>query len=282
MATLVFTTTEDVKSCVIDCKGAGRRIAFVPTMGALHNGHISLIRAAREDGSFVIASIFVNPTQFNNPDDLLHYPRTPEEDLKMLEEAGCDAVFMPSVEEMYPSPEKGHWHYGLMSDTLEGRFRPGHFDGVLTIIKRLFEAVQPDVAYFGEKDFQQLAHIRRFAKEEMPHIRIVGMPTIREEDGLAMSSRNRRLSARQRETARHIPLILSDMLEKKADFLPSELEAYGRSQFEMLQGIELEYLEIVDRETFAPVPDWGEPFRPVIVVAAYVGNIRLIDNMPLS
>lgn len=277
----IFTTNSDVKSCVLAQKALGRTVAFVPTMGALHPGHISLVEAAALDGSFVIASIFVNPTQFNNANDLLHYPRTPQEDIEMLEKAGCHGLFMPSVEEMYPQLNKGHWDYGMLSSSLEGKFRPGHFDGVLTIVKRLFESVMPDFAYFGEKDFQQLAHIRRFAKEEMPSIKIVGMPTVREADGLAMSSRNRRLSAEQRVIASHIPRILFDMREKCNDFSPAELEAYGRSQFELIQGIQVEYLEIVDRDTFAPVPDWGEPFEPVILLAAYIGEIRLIDNLSI-
>lgn len=250
-------------------------------MGALHSGHTSLVEAAALDGSFVVASIFVNPTQFNNPNDLLHYPRTPEQDVSMLEAAGCGAVFMPSVDEMYPNMGKGHWDYGILSSSLEGKFRPGHFDGVLTIVKRLFEIVMPDFAYFGEKDFQQLAHIRRFTEEEMPSIKVVGMPTVREEDGLAKSSRNMRLNPEQRSLAAHIPRILFDMREKRNDFSPAELEAYGRSQFELIHDIRLEYLEIVDRETFAPLPDWGEPFQPVLLVAAYVGDVRLIDNLSL-
>ncbi len=259
----------------------GKQVAFVPTMGALHEGHISLILEAKGPNTLVIASIFVNPTQFNNPSDLEHYPRMEEKDIALLEKAGCDIAFLPSISEMYPEAHKGHWDYGLLSSSLEGKFRPGHFDGVLTIVKRLFEAVSPDRAFFGEKDFQQLAHIKRLAKEEFPSIEVIGCPTVRESDGLAMSSRNLRLSAEERKIAAIISAILFDMKEKKADFTPSELEGYGRSQFELAPGIELEYLEIVDQKTFAPVADWADSVEPIILVAAYVGSVRLIDNLML-
>lgn len=279
MSLQVIRTISELKGCILAAKSGGSTVAFVPTMGALHSGHISLITAAKGQNRLVVASIFVNPTQFNNPSDLKHYPRTESADVVLLEAAGCDVVFMPEVDEMYPSAHKGHWNYGILSSSLEGHYRPGHFDGVLTIVKRLFEAVEPDLAYFGEKDFQQLAHIQRFVREEMPSIKIIGCPTMREDDGLAMSSRNLRLTPEQRQTAKVISKILYDMLEKKYDFAPSELEMYGRTQFELTHGIELEYLEIVDAKTFAPVPDWDDLFDPIILVAAYVGEIRLIDNM---
>ncbi|MEZ4798880.1 MAG: pantoate--beta-alanine ligase [Flavobacteriales bacterium] len=281
MATQVFTTISELRSCILDVKASGRRVAFVPTMGALHEGHISLIEAAKSEVGFTIASIFVNPTQFNNPADLEKYPRMEDKDIALLADAACDVVFIPSVDEMYANLEKGHWDYGILSSTLEGHFRPGHFDGVLTIVKRFFEIVDPDVAYFGEKDFQQLSHIQRLVKEEMPSIEIKGCPTKREEDGLAMSSRNMRLSAQGRELSLHISRILFDLKEKKSDFAPAELEDYGRTQFDIIHGIELEYLEIIDSKTFAPVPDWDELFEPVAVVAAYVEGVRLIDNIRL-
>jgi pantoate--beta-alanine ligase len=190
-------------------------------------------------------------------------------------------LFAPSVEEIYPSLEKGHWDYGILSSSLEGKFRPGHFDGVLTVVKRLFEIVTPQISFFGEKDFQQLAHIKRFTREEMPDIEIVGCATLREPDGLAMSSRNMRLNEEERKTALHISRVLHDMCEKKNDFSPAELEQYGRTQLELVPGLELEYLEIVDESTFAPVPEWSEPFQPIILAAAYVGEVRLIDNIKL-
>lgn len=250
-------------------------------MGALHQGHISLIEAAKAEVGFTIASIFVNPTQFNNAADLEKYPRMEDKDIELLVNAKCDVVFIPSVEEMYSNLEKGHWDYGILSSTLEGHFRPGHFDGVLTIVKRFFEIVEPDVAFFGEKDFQQLAHIKRLVKEEMPNIEIKGCPTKREDDGLAMSSRNMRLSEKGRALSLQISKILFEMKDKKADFSPSELEDYGRTQFDFIHGIELEYLEVIDGKTFAPVPDWDDLFEPVVVVAAYVEGVRLIDNVRL-
>lgn len=282
MATQIFSTIEDLKSCLSAFKEKEQSIGFVPTMGALHQGHLSLIAKAGSECDIVVASIFVNPTQFNNPDDLKKYPRTVERDLELLGNQGCDVVFIPSVEEMYPTPYKGHWDYGILSSSLEGHFRPGHFDGVLTIVKRFFEIVEPTKAYFGEKDFQQLAHIRRMAREEMPQIAIVGCPTTREEDGLAMSSRNMRLTPEERETALNISRILFEMKDKKADLSPAELEDYGRTQLDLIPGLRLEYLEIVDASTFAPVPDWDELFNPIALVAVYIGDIRLIDNLSLQ
>lgn len=277
----IITSVTELRACILKVKQEGFRLAFVPTMGALHQGHISLIRAAQDEKTFVLTSIFVNPTQFNNPSDLEKYPRTEKEDILLLESAGCHALFLPSVQEMYADLEKGHWDYGVLSSTLEGFYRPGHFDGVLTIVKRFFEIIEPDVAFFGEKDFQQLAHIKRLVKDEMPSIEVIGCPTLRDDDGLAMSSRNLRLSPDQRTTALSISRILFDLADKKADLTPAELEGYARTQFDLIHGLELEYFEIVDASTFAPVPDWEEGFSPVALVAAYVGDVRLIDNVRL-
>lgn len=277
----IFTSIDELRACILKVKQEGKRVAFVPTMGALHQGHISLIRAAQGENSFVLTSIFVNPTQFNNLSDLEKYPRTESADIALLEDAGCNALFLPSVEEMYGDLEKGHWDYGILSSTLEGFYRPGHFDGVLTIVKRFFEIIEPELAYFGEKDFQQLAHIARLVKDEMPHIKVIGCPTLRDPDGLAMSSRNLRLTSEERLISLNISRILFDLKDKKADLAPAELEEYARTQFELIHGLDLEYFEIVDASTFAPVPDWDDVFSPVALVAAYVGEVRLIDNIRL-
>ncbi len=260
---------------------SGRTVGFVPTMGALHRGHITLVEQAQRHCERVVVSIFVNPTQFNNSDDLKHYPRTLEKDAEMLMSAKCDALFHPTVGEMYPANEKRHWDFGALSNSLEGHFRPGHFDGVLTIVEKLFEAVPADKAFFGEKDFQQLALIRRMTNELRLPIEIIGCPLIREENGLAMSSRNMRLSSQEREIASGISKTLIAMSALKGKMLPGELEKYGLSMLASFEGIEPEYLSIVDSETFGVVHDWNEGSEPVILVAAWVGGVRLLDNLKL-
>ncbi|MFN0032609.1 MAG: pantoate--beta-alanine ligase, partial [Flavobacteriales bacterium] len=215
MSVAVFDTIESVQLWLADKRVSQQRVAFVPTMGALHPGHVSLIKQARQMADVVVSSIFVNPTQFNNPADLLKYPRTLDADIAMLEEAGCDVVFTPDVAEIYPTISKSHWDFGLLSSRLEGQFRPGHFDGVCTVVKRLFEIVQPNLALFGEKDFQQLAIIRKLVEYEGMPIEISGCRTMREADGLAMSSRNLRLTTKQRQQARAISQTLFWMQQNR-------------------------------------------------------------------
>jgi pantoate--beta-alanine ligase len=282
VSTTVFENITSVRQWVTSQKLRGKVIGFVPTMGALHPGHISLISRAKEECDLVVMSIFVNPTQFNNPDDLLKYPRTFERDLELLDGSGCDVVFFPSIKEMYPVPEKHHWDFGVLSNSLEGHFRPGHFDGVLTIVKKFFEIVRPDKAYFGEKDFQQLSLIKAMtAFEELP-VEIVSCQIIRENDGLAMSSRNMRLSPEERIKARGLSKALFSMAERKQEHTPKELKAFG--EFLVLREGEviLEYLEIVDTVTFIPLESWQDSKAPIVLLAAYVGSIRLIDNLKLG
>jgi pantoate--beta-alanine ligase len=274
---------EDLQLTLNSSRSAGKRIGFVPTMGALHAGHVSLLALARQHCDIVVVSIFVNPTQFNQTSDLTHYPRTLEKDLEILKENLCDVVFVPSVPEIYPDGLlRRHWDFGLLSTVLEGHFRPGHFDGVLTVVKRLFEIVQPQYAFFGEKDFQQLAHIRRMVKEERMPVEIISGPTLREPDGLAMSSRNTRLTSDQRTLALHISRILFVMNERRVEFDPPGLEQWGRAEFHMIPGIRLEYLEVIDGHSFGPLAEWSDSDYPVIVCAAYVGEVRLIDNVILK
>jgi pantoate--beta-alanine ligase len=247
-------------------------------MGALHAGHVSLIKKAKETCDIVVVSIFVNPTQFNNPDDLKHYPRTFERDRDLLAEAGCDAIFFPSVEEMYPTMHKNSWDFGMLSNTLEGDFRPGHFDGVLTVVKKLFEIVLPDEAYFGEKDFQQLSLIRKMAEYENLPVRVIGSPLIREENGLAMSSRNMRLSEEEKQRATAISSTLFTMRDAGRMKTPHELIALGMLMMDQAS-IEVEYLAIVDAHTFQPVLQWEGVEQPIALIAAYIGQVRLIDNI---
>jgi len=281
LSLLVFETISSVRSWVEQQKNLGLTIGFVPTMGALHSGHMSLVEMAKQKCDVVIASIFVNPTQFNNANDLKHYPKTLDKDKELLEHFACDVVFIPDVNEMYSKIIIGHWDFGVLSRALEGHFRPGHFDGVLTIVKKFFEVVEPDYAFFGEKDFQQLAHIRRLVEVDNMPVKVIGCPTSRDEDGLAMSSRNTRLSAEERQNALAISRALFAMKATADKKSPSELKLIGEQLLCGSEGIELEYLEIIDGNSFEIIHDLQHCELPVALVAAYVGPVRLIDNIHL-
>lgn len=277
----VFETISQTRAWADEIRTAGKTIGFVPTMGALHPGHISLVEKARSECDYVITSIFVNPTQFNNSSDLARYPRTLEADLDMLHDHGCHAVFTPEIAEMYPTMQKGHWDFGLLSSRLEGFFRPGHFDGVCTVVKKLFEIVTPHKAYFGEKDYQQLAIIRKLTAYEGMDIEIISVPTMREKDGLAMSSRNMRLTPEQRSAALGISKTLFAMREKRKEGIsPADLQSFGHALMTHHTDIRLEYLQIVDGDTFEDLTTWNTA-RAVILFAGYVGEIRLIDNISI-
>jgi pantoate--beta-alanine ligase len=280
---IVIEQIEELRQLLDTHRQSGRRIGFVPTMGALHPGHASLLSLARKLNEVVVVSIFVNPTQFSESADLSRYPRTLDKDLSLLRENRCDVVFIPAVADIYPDGlVREHWDFGLRSSALEGHYRPGHFDGVLTVVKRLFAIVQPHDAYFGEKDFQQLALIRSLVRAENLPLEIHAGPTVRETDGLAMSSRNMRLSERDRIAAREISGILFAMRDRRGEFDPPALEQWGRAEFAAVPGIRLEYLEVIDGTSFAPVADWADSDYAVILCAAYVGEVRLIDNVILS
>jgi pantoate--beta-alanine ligase len=275
----VIEHINQIRSWVISQQEQGFSVAFVPTMGALHAGHQSLIELAAGQCDRVVASVFVNPTQFNNADDLLKYPRTLEADLRALEESGCHAVFCPEVNEMYTSDEQTrHWDYGALSNSLEGHFRPGHFDGVLTIVKKLFAAVSPNKAFFGEKDFQQLALIRRMTLDEGLPIEIVAAPTIRELSGLAMSSRNMRLNEEERATAVHISRVLLNARNTGRSLPPPELEKQAQQSLNAIPDLTMEYCALVQASDLEPVLSWPQE-KTVMLVAAYVGGVRLIDNV---
>jgi pantoate--beta-alanine ligase len=277
----VFESISVLSDHLRNLREQGLSIGFVPTMGALHNGHISLITKAKEENKVVVSSIFVNPTQFNNPEDLKKYPKSIEKDAQMLESAGCDLLFFPSIDEMYPEIDKGHWDFGLLSRTLEGQYRPGHFDGVLTIVKKFFDIVQPTKAYFGEKDFQQLAHIRRWVEQENRPEIIVSCPTLREPNGLAMSSRNMRLSHQERDLAKQIFYILQQTKLNRQKGTPEQCVLWAHEEFKTIPGLSLEYFAVVDGLTFETLHAWNESQEPVALVAAYIGSVRLIDNLRL-
>jgi pantoate--beta-alanine ligase len=262
-------------------KSANHKIALVPTMGALHPGHVSLIKAAQQRAGFVVCSVFVNPTQFTDPKDLEKYPRPVDHDIKMLEDAGCDLVFMPAVTEMYPSTEAWHIDLGTAEFLLEGAYRKGHYQGVTQIVKKLFDAVSPDLAFFGQKDFQQVLMIQNMVKYFNIPIEIVTCPIIREDDGLAMSSRNIHLSADDREHA----LVLSKALTLVKNHFEvksiAELETEARELISNTPGVQLDYFSIVNGTTLEPEQD-KHAENLVALVAAKVGETRLIDNVLLN
>jgi pantoate--beta-alanine ligase len=254
-------------------------------MGALHPGHISLVRQALEYTPHVIVSVFVNPTQFNNPSDLKNYPRSVESDCSMLQEAGVKIIFIPSVEEIYPEQDKRIFSLDGLDSTGEGPYRPGHFNGVAQIVTRLFELTDPDYAFFGEKDFQQLAIIKHISAKEGFKTRIIPCPTIREKDGLAMSSRNRLLSPEQREAAPLIYKTLSKAAEKaKAQNLlsPHELSEWVKKEIDSHPALETEYVQIVDASTLKLIRSWSDSQQMRMWVAVYARPVRLIDNIKLK
>lgn len=256
-------------------------IGFVPTMGALHPGHLSLMIKSKIDNDKTLASIFVNPTQFNDPKDFLHYPSTIESDISMLEDAGIDAVFIPAVEDMYPEVAVENFHIPILTESLEAKMRPGHFDGVITIIRKLFDLAQANRVYLGEKDFQQLSIISAWVKKEKRAEVIVPCPTHRESSGLAMSSRNQRLQEKQLKEATLLFQILNTVKENKFNNTPVEWELWARSLFAQSPSFRLDYFEIIDADTFGPLAAWEDSENPIAVVAAFLGEVRLIDNMRL-
>jgi pantoate--beta-alanine ligase len=258
----------------------GQKIGFVPTMGALHNGHVSLINRAKTENDIVICSIFVNPIQFNNASDLALYPRTFEKDCEVLEKAGCDFIFNPDVDEMYPDTALEEFNFGELENVMEGKFRPGHFKGVAIVVSRLFKITNPHNAYFGLKDFQQVSIVKALVKEKNIPVNIIACPTLREDDGLAMSSRNIRLSKREREEALLIYKALLNLKENKEKVSIEKAKELGFN-FLNTQFLSCEYFEIVNPDNLRPIENWSEHPHPIVCVAAWCGKTRLIDNLLL-
>lgn len=273
-------TGPDVRRRIAGQKKQAHLTGFVPTMGALHAGHLELVKTARSENDFVICSIFVNPVQFNNPEDLAGYPRTLEADCALLESAGCDAVFAPSAEEMYPTPPDLRFDFGRLETVLEGAFRPGHFNGVGIVVSKLFNIVQPDRAYFGQKDLQQTAIIKSLVRNLSFPTELRICPTVREHDGLAMSSRNVRLTAGERALAPEIFRILSNCKEAllKGGTVESALQE-AVAEFEKQPAFRLEYLELVDAETLITARALNAEGRNALCIAVHLGKVRLIDNV---
>jgi pantoate--beta-alanine ligase len=277
---LIYKTIKETREHLGKVREEGRLVGFVPTMGALHEGHLELVRRARKECGHVSVSIFVNPIQFNNPEDLARYPRTIETDLAMLEKEACDLVFMPSVDEMYPGPVKKKYDFGPLEQVMEGAFRPGHFNGVAIVVHRLFDIFSPDRAYFGEKDFQQLRIIEELVDQESLPVKIVRCPTVREADGLAMSSRNRRLTPGDREIAPMIFKTLASVKGKCPGLSPGELKTWAEGQLAGA-GLQVEYFDIADAGTLQPVSAWPSVQSAVACTACWLGGVRLIDNIIL-
>lgn len=275
----IIRKVSELKSSVLAAKGEGKSVGLVPTMGALHAGHMSLVERARKENDIVVVSVFVNPTQFNNKEDLRTYPRTEESDCRLLESAGCDIVFMPSVDEVYPQEDTRVFDLGPVAEVMEGKFRPGHFNGVAQVVSKLFSFVNPDRAYFGEKDFQQIAVIRRMVELEGFKLEIVACPIKREPDGLALSSRNVRLSPTQREIAPNIHKVMDESLGYAKTHTVAETIAYVADKINAFPEMEVEYYEIVDGNTMQPVGNWDDSNYVVGCITVYCGDVRLIDNI---
>lgn len=276
---IVINKVNELEKAVEAFRIEGKSVGLVPTMGALHEGHLSLVKRCRRENDVVVVSVFVNPTQFNNKEDLRTYPRTEEADKALLTEAGCDIVFMPTVEEVYPEPDTRVFDLGPVAEVMEGAMRPGHFNGVAQIVSKLFMMVKPDRAYFGEKDFQQIAVIRQMVKNEGFNLQIVPCPIVREADGLAKSSRNVRLSAEARQTAPSIYRTLQESLDYAKSHTVAETQKFVTDCINSYPGMEVEYYQIVDGITLMPVNNWNESNYIVGCVTVYCGGVRLIDNI---
>jgi pantoate--beta-alanine ligase len=275
----IYTSIDEMRRASRAARQAGRRLGLVPTMGALHDGHLSLVRAARSSADIVAASIFVNPTQFGPNEDLAKYPRSFERDRDLLQNEGVELLFAPSVEEMYPAGAVTWVTVEELSNRLDGRSRPGHFRGVTTVVSKLFHIVEPDVAFFGQKDAAQVAIIRRMVRDLNLPVHITVCPIVREPDGLAMSSRNAYLDPEQRKEALVLQgsLLAVQQLIEQGEILASNLIAAGRQEFADKPSVRLDYFEIVNPDTLDPIQAIGD--RALIAVAAYVRSTRLIDNL---
>lgn len=277
---LVIETIEELKEVLFRVKSSGKTIGFVPTMGALHAGHYSLLKQAKMENTAVVCSIFVNPTQFNDQNDFAHYPRTLTHDLEYINEV-ADIVFVPKREEVYPSLPSERYNFGILESVMEGHYRSNHFNGVATIVKRLFDWIMPDKAYFGEKDYQQLVIIKELVRQFGMPIEIIASPTVREENGLAMSSRNKLLSAEEFEIAGNIYRILQDSL-LQSPLSVETIKHFVQKEIDNIQEFRLEYFEIVDGKTLQSIAHLDNSEVVVGCIAVYLGNVRLIDNIKIK
>ena len=277
----VVTTKKELISFINDFRKKGKTIGLVPTMGALHEGHLSLVRECKKNTDITVVSIFVNPTQFNDPEDLKRYPRTPEQDISLLNTVDCDLVFLPTVEEVYPEKDIRKFNFGYLENIMEGARRPGHFNGVGQVVSRLFDIVIPDKAFFGMKDFQQIAIIKNMVQQLNYKIDIVSCPIIREASGLALSSRNMLLDEEHKKNAPHIYATLKKARNLVAQMSVDDLKKWITDQIDSNPYLKTEYVEIVDNTTLQIIQNWNEKNDKVVCVAVHAGKIRLIDNIVL-
>ena len=275
----VVHTKSEVSSALDEIRAKGKSVGLVPTMGALHKGHASLVRKAVADNDFVVVSVFVNPTQFNDKNDLKNYPRTPENDIALLTEAGASLVFMPSVDEMYPEPDTRQFDFGPVGQVMEGAHRPGHFNGVAQIVSKLFDMVRPSRAYFGQKDFQQIAIIRKMVKMLDYKLEIVSCPIVREPDGLAVSSRNMLLTPEKRANAPLISKTLYEARNKMNSNTVQQTIDWVVTQINNNPHLDIEYFEVSNAETLEPIKNWSDAQHVVGCIVVHAGNVRLIDNV---
>ena len=275
----VTTSNDEIRRLVSNAKGKGQTVGLVPTMGALHQGHLSLIQEANKKADFTVASIFVNPTQFDDNSDLENYPRSLDADIQMLEEVNCNAVYAPCSEEVYKDSKPFEFDFNGLTKPMEGEYRAGHFQGVVQVVKRLFEIINPDLACFGLKDFQQYAIIKEMVNQLNIPIAVIGCETIREENGLAMSSRNQLLVQEDLQSALLISKALRLIQQNYRKHSPAELKALAVEPLQ--KEINLEYLEIADSDRLQPIESWSEAKHARAFIAAKVGEVRLIDNMEI-
>lgn len=275
----VFKTVKEIQSYLTNLRSES--IGFVATMGALHIGHISLIEVSKKQNSLTVCSIFVNPKQFNNQQDLIKYPRNVDADIEKLAAANCDVVFIPSVEEMYPNKIEKEFQFGILSTVMEAEYRPGHFNGVAIVVERLFDIIKPNKAYFGEKDFQQLSVIQALVNQLKLPIKIIGCPIVRENNGLAMSSRNERLTEVEFNAASNINKALTFVRHNKNKLSIAELKSFYADLLSKNKLLTIEYFEIADGNTLNPIKEWGEADYCIAFTSVNVGGIRLIDNMTI-
>ncbi len=275
----VVSSIKDLKKFLAQERESGKKIGLVPTMGALHAGHISLVKRCVAENDICVVSDFVNPTQFNDKHDLETYPRTLDNDCALLEPEGCDYVFAPSVQEMYPEPDTRVFDLGPVAAVMEGPRRPGHFNGVAQVVSKLFYIVEPDNAYFGEKDFQQIAVIREMVHQLNLPVNVVDCPIQREADGLALSSRNTRLTPEQRQKAPIIARTLKESTTFVAEKSVQEVIDYVVNTLNQVPEMEVEYFEIVDGNTMQSIKNWSDTTYPVGCITVYCGEVRLIDNI---
>jgi pantoate--beta-alanine ligase len=278
---ILVNTIQELQNKLKERKSSGT-IGFVPTMGALHEGHLSLVDKAATENGTVVVSIFVNPTQFNDPKDLERYPRTLENDLEILKPRACDIVFAPNANEVYPKTDTRKFNFGELESVMEGKHRSGHFNGVAQVVSKLFNMVKPDKAYFGLKDFQQLAIIKSMVKQMELPVQIIPCAIIREKNGLAMSSRNELLTTEQRKNAALLQKTLLNAKEQKGHKSVEEITDWAIEIINKNPFLDVEYFEIVDDEQLQPIKNWNENKSVIACVAAFCGKVRLIDNIVLT